>query len=199
METEILFRGLVSVLLIGFAAHRGYYVKTHSKPKDATLKKRDEGLASKVAGLLGIIGFLSIVVYCINPAWIGFAAIQLPILLRWAGVGIAFLGFVLLQWAQVTLGRSWSDTPRMMQEQSLVTSGPYRYIRHPIYTAFLLILGSTLFISANWLIGGCLIGMTSLEIISRIQYEEALMSEYFGEQYRLYMKKTGRLLPRLNQ
>ena len=199
MEAEIFFRGLVPVLLIGFAAHRGYYVKTHSKPKDATLKKREEGLASKVAGLLGIIGFLSIVVNCINPAWIGFAAIQLPILLRWAGVGIAFLGFALLQWAQVTLGRSWSDTPRMMKEQSLVTTGPYRYIRHPIYTAFLLILGSTLFISSNWLIGGCLIGMTSLEIISRIQYEEALMSEYFGEQYRLYMKKTGRLLPRLNQ
>ena len=96
METEIFFRGLVPVLLIAFAAHRGYYVKTHSIPKDATLKKREEGLASKVAGLLGIIGFLSIVVYCINPAWIGFAAIQLPILLRWAGMVMAILGFALL-------------------------------------------------------------------------------------------------------
>jgi protein-S-isoprenylcysteine O-methyltransferase Ste14 len=113
-------------------------------------------------------------------------------------VGIAILGFALLQWAQVTLGKSWSDTPRMMKEQTLVTEGPYRYIRHPIYTSFLLILGSTLFISSNWLIGVCMIGMTGLEIISRIQYEEALMTEYFGEQYRAYMKKTGRLLPRLN-
>ena len=141
MEAEFFFRGLVPVLLIAFAAHRAYYVKTHSKPKDATLKKRQEGLASKVAGMLGIIGFLSIVVYCINPAWIEFATIQLPILLQWAGVGIAFLGFALLQWAQVTLGRSWSDTPRMMKEQSLVTTGPYRYIRHPIYAAFVCSVG----------------------------------------------------------
>jgi protein-S-isoprenylcysteine O-methyltransferase Ste14 len=197
MEAEIFFRVLVPVLLIAFAAHRGYYVKTHSKPEDATLRKREEGLASKVAGLLGMIGLLSIVAYSIHPAWIGFATINLPFFLRWAGVGVALLGFALLQWSQVALGRNWSDTPRMMKEQSLVTSGPYQFIRHPIYTAFLLILGSTLFISSNLLIGGCLIGMTSLEIISRIQYEEALMSEYFGEQYRLYLKKTGRLLPRL--
>jgi protein-S-isoprenylcysteine O-methyltransferase Ste14 len=85
-----------------------------------------------------------------------------------------------------------------MKEQTLVTEGPYQSIRHPIYTAFLLILGSTLFLSSNWLIGVCMIGMTSLEIFSRIRYEEALMTEYFGEQYRAYMEKTGRLLPRLN-
>ena len=84
-----------------------------------------------------------------------------------------------------------------MKEQTLVTSGPYQFIRHPIYTAFLLILGSTLFISANWLIGLCWIGMTVLEIVSRIQFEESLLVEYFGDQYRDYVKKTGRLLPKV--
>ena len=107
------------------------------------------------------------------------------------------MGFALLQWAQVTLANSWSDTPRMMKEQTLITSGPYRFIRHPIYTAFLLILGSTLFISSNWLIGLCWTGMTILEIISRISFEETLMLEYFGEQYSEYMKKTGRLFPKV--
>jgi protein-S-isoprenylcysteine O-methyltransferase Ste14 len=198
MENEVIFRGIVPALLVAFALHRGYYVKTHRRPEEATLTKREEGVLSKVAGILGIVGFLSVVAYAIHPDWLAFAGLPFPAALRWAGVGLAILGFALLQWAQVTLGKSWSDTPRMMTEQSLVTSGPYRYVRHPIYTAFLLILGSTLFISSNWLIGACLIGMASLEIISRIQYEEALMSEYFGEQYRAYMEKTGRLLPRLN-
>jgi protein-S-isoprenylcysteine O-methyltransferase Ste14 len=87
----------------------------------------------------------------------------------------------------------------MMKEQSMVTSGPYQAIRHPIYTAFLLIMGSTLLISANWLIGLSWIGMTVLEIASRIGFEESLMIEYFGDQYRDYMKRTGRLLPRLTQ
>jgi protein-S-isoprenylcysteine O-methyltransferase Ste14 len=87
----------------------------------------------------------------------------------------------------------------MIKAQSLVTSGPYRFIRHPIYTAFLFILGSTLFISANWLIGTAWIGMTVLEVASRVGFEEQLMLEYFGDQYRDYMKRTGRLLPKLVQ
>ena len=198
MESETIFRGIVPGLIIAFALHRGYYVRNHSKPEEATLQKREEGLPSKVAGLLGLLGFISIVVFTINPGWLGFANLEIPAWLRWAGVGIAMLGFALLQWAQVTLGKSWSDTPRMMKEQTLVTDGPYRAIRHPIYTAFLLILSSLLFISSNWLIGLCMIGMTVLEIFSRMNYEESLMTTYFGEQYRAYMKKTGRLLPRLN-
>jgi protein-S-isoprenylcysteine O-methyltransferase Ste14 len=195
---ETIFRVILPCLLIAFAFHRGYYVKTHSKPDAVTLKKREEGILSKVAGIFGIIGFLSVIAYAIHPGWLAFARLPFPITLRWAGVGIAILGFALLQWAQVTLGKSWSDTPRMMKEQTLVTRGPYRVIRHPIYTAFLAILGSLLFISSNWLIGLCWIGMASLEIISRIHYEEILMIEYFGEHYRAYMKRTGRLLPRLN-
>lgn len=197
METETIFRILLPVLIIGFAAHRGYYVKHHSKPEDATVKKREEGIASKTAGLLGMLGFLSMIAYIINPSWLAFASLPFPTWLRWLGIGIALVGFALLQWSQMTLGNSWSDRPRMMKEQTLVTSGPYRIIRHPIYTAFILILGSTLFISSNWLIGLCWGGMTILEVTSRIGFEESLMLEFFGEQYREYMKKTGRLLPKV--
>jgi len=197
METQTIFRIILPILIVAFAAHRGYYVKTHSKPEDATLKKREEGLVSKIAGLLGMAGFISVIAFAINPKWLAFADLAFPVWLRWSGVGIALLGFALLQWAQVTLANSWSDTPRMMKEQTLITSGPYRTIRHPIYTAFLLILGSTLFISSNWLIGLCWAGMTILEVVSRIAFEESLMVEYFGDQYRDYMKKTGRLMPRL--
>ena len=196
METETIFRILLPILIVAFAAHRGYYVKNHSKPEDATIKKREEGIISKVAGLLGILGFVSLIAYVIDPKWLAFADLALPVWLRWAGIGIAILGFALLQWAQMTLANSWSDTPRMMKEQTLITSGPYRTIRHPIYIAFLLILGSTLLISSNWLIGLCWAGMTILEVISRISFEESLMLEYFGDQYREYMKKTGRLLPK---
>ena len=197
MQTEAIFRILLPGLVIGFALHRGYYVKTHSRPEDVTLKKRDEGPVSKIAGLLGVAGFLSTFLYVINPVWLSFAHLPFPVWIRWAGVGLAIAGFFLLQWAQVTLGRSWSDTPRMMKEQALVISGPYRTIRHPIYTSFLFILGSTLFISSNGLIGLCWTGMTILEILSRIQFEEALMIDYFGNPYREYIKPTGRLLPKI--
>ena len=194
---ETIFRILLPILIIAFALHRGYYVKTHSQSEEATLKQREERTVAKLAGLLGMAGFLSMTVYVINPNWLAFANVSLPNWLRWIGLGFALLGFALLQWAQVTLGKSWSDTPRMMKEQTIITSGPYRTIRHPIYTAFILILGSTVFISSNWLIGLCWAGMTVLEVASRIGFEENLMIEYFGDQYREYMKKTGRLLPKV--
>jgi protein-S-isoprenylcysteine O-methyltransferase Ste14 len=195
METQTVFRIILPVLIISFAVHRGYYVRKHGEEQN-TLKKREEGLASKIAGVLGVIGFVAILLYAINPNWLGWSALALPLWMRWIGVGIALLGFALLQWAQNTLGNSWSDTPRMIEEQTLITSGPYQFIRHPIYTAFLLILGSTLLISANWLIGLAWLGMTVIEVTSRIGFEENLMLEYFGAQYRDYMQRTGRLLPR---
>ncbi len=198
---ETVFRIILPTLIIAFAAHRGYYVKNHSEPEAATLKKREEGLASKISGMLGLIGFISVIAFVINPGWLTFWSLSFPVWLRWTGVMLALAGFALLDllsksWAQVTLGKSWSDTPRMLEEQTLITSGPYQFIRHPIYTAFVLILGSTLLISANWFIGLAWLGMTVLEVVSRIGFEESLMLEYFGDQYREYMKKTGRLLPR---
>ena len=198
MDTEIVFRIILPLVMITFVAHRGYYVRKHGKEQN-TLKKREEGLVTKLAGLLGIIGLFSLLAYVVNPGWLSWATLSLPLWVRWAGIGVAVFGFALLQWAQNSLGKNWSDTPRMMKEQALITSGPYQSIRHPIYTAFLLIMGSTLLISANWLIGLSWIGMTVLEIASRIGFEESLMLEYFGDQYRDYMKRTGRLLPKLVQ
>jgi len=199
MGTETLFRIILPLLLITFIVHRAYYTNKHKEVESTTLKKRAEGQATKLAGILSLIGFVTLIAYVINPNWLAWASLPFPLWLRWTGVGVALLGFALLQWAQNILGKNWSDTPRMFKEQSLVTSGPYQFIRHPIYTAFLFILGSTLLISANWLIGLAWIGMTVLEIASRIGFEENLMLEYFGDQYREYMKRTGRLLPRLIQ
>ena len=197
MDTETIFRILLPALIVLFVIHRGYYVGRHSKPESETIKRREEGMASTLAGLLSLIGFVAIIAHVADPAWMSWADLPFPAWLRWTGVAITLLGFVLLQWSQNTLGKNWSDRPRLLKEQSLVTSGPYRYIRHPIYTAFLLILGSTFFISANWMIGLTWISMAVLEIASRIAYEESLMIESFGDQYREYMKRTGRLFPKV--
>lgn len=198
MENETIFRIALPVLILAFMSHRGYYVRKHGREEN-TLKQREAGLASRLAGILGFAGFIAVIAYMLRPDWLTWAALPLPLWLRWTGVGVALLGFVLLQWAQNTLGKNWSDTPRMIEEQVLITNGPYRFVRHPIYSAFLLILGSSLLISANWLIGPAWIGMTVLEVTSRIGFEEALMLEYFGDQYREYMKQTGRLFPSVRQ
>lgn len=197
MENEFIFRLLLLVLFIAFVAHRGYYHRKFGRSDDKTIKQGEERLSHKLANLLSIPGLIAVIIYIVYPNLMVWSSLPLPTWLRWGGVVLTLLGFLLLQWAHQALGKNWSDKPRLMQEQTLVTSGPYRWIRHPIYTAFLLIMSATLFISANWFIGGMWIGMTTLDVISRIRIEEAMLTEHFGDEYRAYMKRTGSLLPRL--
>lgn len=197
MENETIFRIMLPLLLFAFIAHRGYYTKKNSGLEEKTIQKREEGLASKIAGLLGMLGFAASAIYVVKPDWIAWAALPFPLWMRWSGMALALVGFALLQWAQATLSANWSDTPRMMKAQELVTRGPYGSIRHPIYSAFILIIGSMLLISANGIVGLPLLLMAALEIVSRMEYEENLMIQHFGDVYRQYMTRTGRLFPRL--
>lgn len=191
------FRVIVAALLIGFVAHRGFYTRKVQHAAEAVVEQPDLGISSRIASLLAILALLSTAVYVVNPAWMAWAALPLPLWMRWLEVGIALGGFALLQWSQRALGENWSDAPILVEDQQLIVSGPYRRVRHPIYTAFLLILGSLLLISANWFIGGMWIAMTGLDVAARISLEERMMLEQFGEQYRDYSQGTGRLFPRL--
>jgi protein-S-isoprenylcysteine O-methyltransferase Ste14 len=191
------FRVLVMALLIGFIAHRGFYTRKVQHSTESVLEQPKAGRSTQLANYLALPALLATVIYIVNPTWMSWSALSLPAWLRWLGVTIALGGFVLLQWSQQTLGKNWSDTPKLLKDQKLVITGPYRWIRHPIYAVFLLILGSLLLISANWFVGGMWLAMTSLDIASRARIEEAMMIGQFGEQYRVYMRETGRLFPRL--
>ncbi len=194
---DILFRAILAVLLAAFILHRGYYTRQAKQSAGAVLEQPSPGRLNRLAGLLAIPVFLSTLVYFLRPAWMTWSALPFHDWLRWLGVGISLAGFALLQWSQGSLGENWSDTPKLMESQEMVFHGPYRWIRHPIYAAFILVLGSTLFISANWFVGFSWILMTVLDVVGRIRTEEALMSGRFGERYQVYMQHTGRLIPRL--
>ena len=194
---NIVFRAILAALLVGFVAHRSFYTRKVQHSTESVLEQPKPGRATQIANLLALPALLSSVIYVIAPAWMSWSALPLPLWLRWLGVGVALSGFTLLQWAQQSLGKNWSDEPRLVEGQEMISSGPYRWIRHPIYAAFLLILGSLLLISANWFIGALWIGMTCLDVTSRMRTEESMMVGQFGEQYRAYMRRTGRLFPRL--
>jgi protein-S-isoprenylcysteine O-methyltransferase Ste14 len=77
----------------------------------------------------------------------------------------------------------------------VTTAGPYGWVRHPMYSAFLLILSAPGLIAANWFIGLSWIAMTAADVLSRIRAEEAMMLAKFGDRYAIYSRQTGRLLP----
>jgi protein-S-isoprenylcysteine O-methyltransferase Ste14 len=197
MTDPVVFRFLTAAVLIAFVAHRAYYGRKFPPSEAATVDKLRPGLASRLASVVSILALGASAVYVIDPTWIARASLPLPLWARWLGVALALGGFALLEWAHRFIGPEWSEQPRLTQSQRLVQSGPYRWIRHPIYSSFLMILGSTLLISANWLVGLLWITSVAIDVTVRVRYEESLMSARFEEEYQAYAARTGRLFPRL--
>lgn len=113
----------------------------------------------------------------------------------WTGATAFAVGLWLLWRAHAELGRQWSDSLQLRQDHQLVTTGIYRHIRHPMYAAgWLFGIGQALLVQ-NWVAG--LSGITSFALlyISRVPREEQLMLDQFGEAYRVYMSRTGRIVP----
>ncbi len=197
MNEPIVFRLLVALILAAFVVHRGYYSRRLPPVERETVDRMDRSPATIAAAILSVAALVSSILYVFFPSLIAWATVPFPAWLRWIGLGVCLAGFVLLEESHRALGRNWSDQPRLMATQQLVTSGPYRTIRHPIYASFLLILGALLLISANGSVGIAWIGSVALDAAGRIRYEERVMADRFGEEYSEYLKRTGRLLPRL--
>ncbi len=145
---------------------------------------------------IGAATMLGLIAYLINPEWMAWSSIRLPAWLRWIGVGGGLLGGCLIIWAFHSLGRNLTDTVVTRREHTLVTKGPYRWVRHPFYDAVLISLVANALVAANWflLTGGLL---TWSLIFLRTKKEEDRLIARFGDSYRDYMNRTGRFLPRL--
>jgi hypothetical protein len=114
-------------------------------------------------------------------------------LLGVVGVVICACGIGLAIWARVYLGRNWGMPMSRKRDPELVTGGPYRYVRHPIYTGiFFAMLGSAVGQSLVWILPLLLGGAYFVYSARR---EEQLMTEQFPQQYPAYMKRTKMLLP----
>lgn len=106
-------------------------------------------------------------------------------------------GLLAMRWADYTLGHNLSVTLQIKPGHSLITEGPYRWVRHPIYVATLMFALGMSLVSSNVLVAACFLGGMLLLCAVRIPQEEDMMVRQFGDEYRRYMQRTGRLLPRL--
>jgi len=115
----------------------------------------------------------------------------------WLGVLVAVAALVMFRLTHRALGRNWSVSLDVRENHRLITDGIYRRIRHPMYTAFWLWDVAQALLLPNWVAGFAgLIGFGTL-FFGRIAKEEQMMVDTFGDEYRQYMARTGRLLPRL--
>ena len=181
--------GLLLLTIIG-VFHR---LKARTGEK---LDRRQEGLFILVSlRLVALAGMIAMVAYLLNPANLAFSAMPLSGWLRWAGVGVGCMAIGLLFWTLRSLGKNLTDTVVTRKHHSLVTTGPYRWVRHPFYVCAALVTLAVSLISANafFLVAG---GLILLLLFFRTRVEEANLVSRFGEDYRKYMDRTGRFFPR---
>jgi len=93
------------------------------------------------------------------------------------------------------LGRSWSVTLALRDRHALITHGVYRYVRHPMYSAFWLWAIAQALLLPNWVAGFAgIVGFGTL-FFGRVGHEERMMLDAFGEEYRVYADRTRRVIP----
>ena len=109
-------------------------------------------------------------------------------------IALGILGLAICMWARKTLSGNWSKNLDLKEGHELVRTGPYRWVRHPIYTGFLFLFLGTAFAVGK--IGGFIgFGVLLVGCVLRIQQEEELLMKHFMEEYRTYKKRVKALIP----
>lgn len=141
--------------------------------------------------------FGGVAVYIANPAWMAWASFEAPIWLRWLGVGMGLLTMLAVHQVLSALGKNVSETVLTKDHHELVTHGPYRWIRHPLYTTGVVLFLALGLIAANWFILlFALLALASIRLVV-VPLEERALLAHFGSEYQHYMRRTGCMLPRL--
>jgi protein-S-isoprenylcysteine O-methyltransferase Ste14 len=142
--------------------------------------------------------FILPVVYVLTP-WLDFADYHLPTWAGWIGVALFVAALWLLWRSHADLARNWSPRLELLEGHSLVTQGVFRHIRHPMYAAHLLWGVAQVFLLQNWIVGFSMLITVLPGYLYRARVEEQMMLDHFGEEYREYMERTGRLFPPLQR
>ncbi len=210
MIDELVFRIIFVTLWAAFVATLTWVrystgrtsTKTSAGRTLADRTARPEGRTHLVVlSLVAPFWLGGILFYLFLPGWIAVLSIPLPDWLRLAMAGVAAASLAFTAWGYRTLGRNWVHAlePSTFQQReggALVTSGPYRFVRNPIYLGASTLLIAVALEAANWLIV-----LPSL-VISVVLYlevgnEETMLIDRFGDAYREYMKRTPRFIPRV--
>ncbi len=146
-------------------------------------------------GLLTVAGLLLPLLYTFTP-WLDFADYTLPPALGWLGVVLLACALFVFARSHIDLKSNYSPSLEIHQDHTLTESGVYAHIRHPMYASLGLLAVAQVLLLQNWLAGPLNLLVFILFYVLRIPAEEQMMLDDFGEPYRAYMQRTGRVLPK---
>lgn len=181
---------LFLVMVVIMAAIRAPYM-ANSAPVASRQREGREKLLVQIVGA----GMMYLPAIAIATPLLNIAAYPNPVWLVVLGVILAAFGIWLFWRSHADLGRNWSPVLELRESHGLVTNGVYARVRHPMYSAILLITAAQAAFIGNWIAGPAgLIAFTIL-YIDRVGAEEKMMAQRFGTDWTRYVARTGRLLP----
>jgi protein-S-isoprenylcysteine O-methyltransferase Ste14 len=152
-------------------------------------RNRDRGSRVLIAISLGAAIAAASIATSVGPS------LRIPVAVQVFGVIVMWLGLATRVWAVAALGGAFRTTVEVDRDQAVVSTGPYKWIRHPSYAGLLLILAGLGLAIGNWLSAVACLALPLPAIVWRIHVEEAELTRVLGDAYRAYQTRTARLIP----
>ena len=112
----------------------------------------------------------------------------------WAGATLTGGGLWFSVWARLHLGTNWSGTVTIKKEHELIATGPYRFVRHPIYTGLLVAFVGSAVARGDWR-GALAVAIALLALWRKLKIEERWLALEFGDAYEAYRRRVATLVP----
>jgi protein-S-isoprenylcysteine O-methyltransferase Ste14 len=194
-----MFRWVALVSVVAVFAISFHYRRLARKAGETIARRREGVILVLLRAVFALPLFAAVLAYLINPAWMAWASFSLPQWLRWLGAVVGLLAIPSAWWLFSHLGSNVSETVLTKSDHSLVTTGPYRWVRHPLYATGGGVLIAVGLMAANWFILGFAIVVVILIRWLVVPLEEEALIAKFGDDYRHYIQRTGGMWPRLNR
>ena len=195
VDEEQIFRILfVAIYAVFFGVRIRYRVE--SARREPERRQRLESLSSRILVIAILGSYASITLYMLDVQWISWARLALPPWLRWLGAAGAASSVVLVAWTHRALGEQYSAELAIQKDHALVTNGPYAKTRHPMYTALNMFSLSIAVVTSNLVIMFFAV-LVAVPFPWIAEEEERMLLETFGDEYREYMRRTGRFFPKI--
>ena len=189
---ELIWKIIFMIIWIGNGLVRMPHGRNYKKTEK--IKSQKSSREKFLVFLVGIGAMLVPMIYVFTP-WLNYFNMGLPDWARWTGIiGYGF-GLILFWRVHITLGKNWSPVLEIRKNHKLIIQGPYKYIRHPMYTQMWIGVVCYWLISSNWIVGIVVFLTWSILYFIRLPEEEKMMIEEFGQEYNNYMRKTKKIIP----
>jgi protein-S-isoprenylcysteine O-methyltransferase Ste14 len=149
-----------------------------------------------VRAVLGTVFYSALIAWMFWPRSLTWMFLPIPLMLRWMAVGLLIPTLAVFTASFRALGVNYRGGVGLYPDHALVTTGPYRQIRHPIYVAFIAIMCLVLLVSANWVLGLFGLLLVVSIAVARIPIEERQLHERFGKTWEAYQARTGKVILR---